>query len=149
MSGRLKVKPKKEPNHQPWLSFLLMMFGRNTWGQVSNSNENYVTLPQVGLPKSLPHQCDSWQIKDKSLLSNGNLAEIDKKNDRKIGGKNTNTENYPVQWDIWFKASRTRLNQISKDDLESIMTFRYEVSCRISLTAMCRCLSFIINMVHV
>lgn len=23
-----------------------------------------------------------------------------KKNDRKIGGKNTNTENYPVQWDI-------------------------------------------------
>lgn len=25
---------------------------------------------------------------------------IKKKNDRKIGGKNTNTENYPVQWDI-------------------------------------------------
>lgn len=41
------------------------------------------------------------------------------------------------------------LNQIPKDGLESIMTLRYEVSCRISLIAMCRCLSFIINMVHV
>lgn len=60
---------------------------------------------QVSFPKSLPHQCESWQIKDKAFEEVEIWQELFKIDRKKPGGKNTNTESYPVQWDSGFKAN--------------------------------------------
>lgn len=71
-----------------------------------NSNENEVTLkgraikPRGSLPQSVNLDRSVKEIWQK-------IIKIDRK---VIGGKNTNTENYPVQWDI---SSQNQSHKIS------------------------------------
>lgn len=140
-----------------------------------NSNENEVTLkgraikPRGSLPQSVNldrSKPEVFQVKEIWQK----IIKIDRK---VIGGKNTNTENYPVQWDISSQNQSHKICvlaflQLSKavpqadprwtgqgtiTFLRRIGTVSWHLGkssrAELSFATMCRCLSFIINMVHV